>query len=127
MAEPVTARFGQALRRHRLAAGIRQDELAERAGPGARGTRAMEWEQRSSPRPETVRLLAEGLGLDEAARTELIVAARPELAEPAAPTAPRRGLAPPPLPIPPTRLIGREREVASICALLRHEDRQRNG
>ena len=72
-----------------------------------------------SPRAETVRLLADALGLSAEARAGLITAARPELAPaPAAspPTAPTR------LPAPPTPLVGREREVAAACALLRQPE-----
>jgi transcriptional regulator with XRE-family HTH domain len=94
MVEPVTPRFGQLLRRLRLAAGLSQDELAERAGVSSRGVRALEAGHRASPRPETIRLLAEALDLDEMTRTELIAAARPELTDPATPAGAAAGRPP---------------------------------
>ena len=126
MIAPTTDRFGPLLRRRRLVAGLSQEELAERAGLSARGISALETGYRATPRPETVRLLAEALGLDAAARTELVAAARPELAAPteARPRA-APGSGPPlalPLPVPPTRLVGREQEVAALCARLRREE-----
>src|SRR5918998_912967 len=124
MSEP--AAFGPLLRRSRLDAGLSQEELAERAGLSVNGVSALERGRRASPRPETVRMLADALGLDPGARAALVAAARPELgmddpAPPAAPAAsPPLALSPPPLP--PTRLVGREREVATICARLGRED-----
>ena len=64
----------------RLAAGLTQEGLAERAGLSARGVQDLERGVRTAPRAETVRLLAEALGLDAAARAALIAAAHPELA-----------------------------------------------
>jgi predicted ATPase/transcriptional regulator with XRE-family HTH domain len=108
------ASFGALLRRFRLAAGLTQEALAERAGLSARGIQDLERGSRTSPRAETVRLLADALELQ---RAELIEAAHPELATagagPAARSVPRR------LPIPATPLVGRERQVAAACALLR--------
>ena len=63
-----------------------------------------------------MRLLADALALGEAERAELLAAARPAgrgagdaVSEPILPAA---------LPVPPTRLIGREAEVAALVALL---------
>ena len=80
MTEPAIDRFGPLLRRLRLVAGLSQEELAERSGLSARGISALETGYRATPRPETVRLLADALGLDAAARAALVAAARPELA-----------------------------------------------
>src|ERR671913_1924075 len=124
MTEPATDRFGPLLRRLRLVAGLSQAELAERSGLSARGISALETGYRATPRPETVRLLADALGLDAAARAELVAGARPELAA-ARPGAAPVGRGPPlalPLPVPPTRLVGREQEVAALCARLRREE-----
>ncbi len=120
MAATSSSTFGTLLRRHRLAAGLTQEALAERAGVSARGIQQLERGDRAVPRAETVRLLADALGLDAVERVALIAAAHPELAAPAAPLpAP---LFSPDLPVPPTPLIGRESEVAAACALLRRAD-----
>jgi predicted ATPase/DNA-binding XRE family transcriptional regulator len=116
MATTSAETFGLLLRRYRLAAGLTQESLAERAGVSARGIQDLERGLRVAPRAETVRLLADALGLDEAARIGLVTAAHPELAAPFIPRAMPLPLARPPLP--PTPLVGREREVAAACALL---------
>ncbi len=112
--------FGALLRRHRLAAGLTQEALAERAGVSTRGLQLLE-RDRTAPRAETVRLLADALGLSDAARAGLIAAVHPELAAPAAPP-PAPLDAAPSVPMPPTPLVGREREVAAACALLRRPE-----
>ena len=71
MSELATARFGQLLRRHRLAAGLSQAELAERAGLSTDGVGALESGRRASPRPYTVRALADALALAEDDRLQL--------------------------------------------------------
>jgi predicted ATPase/transcriptional regulator with XRE-family HTH domain len=111
------ASFGDVLRRHRLRAALTQEDLAERAGLSARGIQQLERGERTSPRAETVRMLADALALSSEERAELIAAARPELAA-ASPAPPQRPALTRP-PTPPTPLVGREREVASACALLR--------
>ena len=68
--------FGEALRRHRLSAGLSQEELAERAGLSRRGISDLERGTRRAPYPATVRRLAEALSLGEAERAALHVAAR---------------------------------------------------
>lgn len=62
--------FGSLLRRHRLAAGLSQDGLAERTGLGAAAVAALE-RGRRRPRPLTVRLLGVALGLSGEQITEL--------------------------------------------------------
>ncbi|MCO5217440.1 MAG: helix-turn-helix domain-containing protein [Thermomicrobiales bacterium] len=47
-------------------AGLSQEALAERAGLSVRGISDLERGARSTPRIETVRLIVEALGLDEA-------------------------------------------------------------
>ena len=86
--------FGSLLRRHRLAAGLTQEALAERAGLSARGVQDLERGIRQAPRAETVRLLADALGLEGEARAALIMAAHPELVAPHAATAAPLRLAP---------------------------------
>jgi predicted ATPase/transcriptional regulator with XRE-family HTH domain len=115
------ATFGALLRQHRFTAGLTQEALAERAGVSARGVQDLERGLRLAPRAETVRLLADALGLDAESRSNLIRAAHPALADPPAarpmprPTSSR-------LPRPLTPLVGREEEVAEACALLRPAD-----
>jgi predicted ATPase/DNA-binding XRE family transcriptional regulator len=111
--------FGVLLRRHRLAAGLTQEALAERAGVSTRGLQLLE-RDRTAPRAETVRLLADALGLDDAARTAFIAAVHPELAGPVPLPAPV--LAAARVPVPPTPLVGREREVGAACTLLRRPE-----
>jgi transcriptional regulator with XRE-family HTH domain len=69
--------FGELLRRHRLAAGLTQEDLAERAGLSARGISDLERGARSHPYQETVRLLADALALDGAERVALLQSSIP--------------------------------------------------
>jgi predicted ATPase/transcriptional regulator with XRE-family HTH domain len=66
--------FGALLLRHRLAAGLSQEELAERAGLSQRGISDLERGVRRSPYPATARRLAAALGLDDGARDRLLAA-----------------------------------------------------
>ncbi len=107
--------FGELLRQHRAAAGLTQEELAERAGLSVRGLRYLE---RGMHRPyrDTVQRLLEVLALSPEGHRQLAEAARP------------RGVSVSPgeshggLPVPPSPLIGRERDVAALTNLLRRED-----
>src|SRR5438105_3220266 len=65
------ARFGDALRSHRRAAGLTQEELAERAGVSPRSISGMERGEGATPRRDTVALLARALDLTAADRAEL--------------------------------------------------------
>ncbi|MDQ3694472.1 MAG: helix-turn-helix domain-containing protein [Chloroflexota bacterium] len=116
MASDGVSRFGRLLRRHREAAALSQAGLAERAGLSERGISDLERGRRKNPRLETVRLLAEALGLAADDRAALLAAARQPVAPKPAPVSRST------VPIPPTSLIGREREVATAVALLRRED-----
>jgi predicted ATPase/DNA-binding XRE family transcriptional regulator len=108
--------FGEVLRRLRSAAGLSQEELAERSGVSRNGISDLERGLYRTPRFETVRLLADGLGLGQEARAELIATARPKVwgEAPAA----RGPLSIVSLPAPLTRLIGREAELAALSAEL---------
>jgi predicted ATPase/transcriptional regulator with XRE-family HTH domain len=119
MALTSRASFGALLRRHRLAAGLTQEELAERAGVSARGVQDLERGLRTAPRTETVRLLADALGLNAEERSAFISAAHPELA--AASTV-QSTVVVSLLPVPATPLVGRERDVAAACAVLRQSE-----
>jgi transcriptional regulator with XRE-family HTH domain len=74
---PATAAepFGDLLRRHRLAAVLTQERLAERAGISATGIAALEVGRRRSPRATTVALLLDALGLEGPDREAMIAAA----------------------------------------------------
>ena len=74
---PGTAGFGALLKRHRLAAGLTQEALAERAGLSAKAVSDLERDPDRLPRLGTVTLLADALGADQDARAELLAAARP--------------------------------------------------
>ena len=69
--------FGEVLRRYRVAAGLTQEALAERAALSPRGISDLERAARTHPYPATVRRLADALGLSEADRYALEAAATP--------------------------------------------------
>ena len=68
--------FGDLLRRHRILAGLSQEELAERARLSSRAISELERGVKRTPRRETVQLLVEALGLSGEARTAFVTAAR---------------------------------------------------
>ena len=109
--------FGDLLLRLRSAAGLSQEELAERAGLSRNSISDLERGLRQAPRLGTVRLLADALSVGEDERTSLLTAARPTLFRDAGSglTPSARALLPTRL----TRLIGREAELASLSATLR--------
>lgn len=122
MVEAHDEAFGPLLRRLRDRAGLTQEELAERAGLTSHAVSALERGTRTRPYPHTVRALAAALDVDDAERAALLAAvprSRPGRAGPADP-APERPAA---LVIPPTRLHGRERDVAVVTGLVRNGSR----
>jgi tetratricopeptide (TPR) repeat protein/transcriptional regulator with XRE-family HTH domain len=68
--------FGRLLREHRLAAGLTQEQLAERSGLGIRTIRDLERGRVSRPHRDSITLLATALGLPATARDELARAGR---------------------------------------------------
>lgn len=68
--------FGELLRRHREAAALTQEELAERSGLTSRAISSMERSRTARPYGRSVRLLADALNLPAQARRELLDAAR---------------------------------------------------
>jgi len=100
--------LGTLLKRLRSSAGLTQEELAERAEVSARTVSDAERGLRSTIYRDTARRLADALGLDGDERTKFETAARGRRAVPE----------PRPLPVPPTRLIGREQEVEAARAAL---------
>jgi predicted ATPase/DNA-binding CsgD family transcriptional regulator/DNA-binding XRE family transcriptional regulator len=79
MSTASTSQLGQLVRRFRLAAGLSQEELAERSGLSARAVSDLERGLRTSPRPESMRMLADALALGDSDRALLRAAAHPEL------------------------------------------------
>jgi predicted ATPase/DNA-binding CsgD family transcriptional regulator/transcriptional regulator with XRE-family HTH domain len=110
-------RFGEVLRRYRVAAGLTQEALAERAAMSARGISDLERAARKHPYPATVRRLAKALSLSDADR-RVLEAAVPSSArldvETATHTSASAGIVPTPL----SSFVGREREVAAVRDLL---------
>jgi predicted ATPase/transcriptional regulator with XRE-family HTH domain len=114
-------RLDELVRRHRTAAALSQEELAERAGLSVRAISDLERGVHRTPRLETVRLVADVFRLGEVDRAELLAAARPHVMA----LGPRQGArsqAPGSLPVPLTRLIGRETEAAAVTQLLAQDD-----
>lgn len=70
------ALFGRLLRAHRLGALLTQEQLGERSGISPRTIRELERGRVRQPRGDSVRLLADALGLAGAAREEFRTAAR---------------------------------------------------
>ena len=106
------APFGARLRRLREAAGLTQEELAQRAGLTARGISDLERGARNRPYPHTVRSLADALELTEDERAALFAAvSKRGRSAPAA-------VLEPALLVPPTPLVGREQELKEIRELL---------
>jgi len=68
--------FQELLRRHRVAAGLTQEALAERAHLSARGLSDLERGLRRTPRADTVALLADALELADEQRAAFVAAAR---------------------------------------------------
>ncbi len=72
--------FGELLRQRRLAAGLTQEALAERAGVSAKAISDLERAPDRTPRLDTVGLLADALNLSPGQRADLLAAARPPAA-----------------------------------------------
>jgi predicted ATPase/transcriptional regulator with XRE-family HTH domain len=109
--------FGALLRRYRLAAGLSQETLAERAGLSVQAIGALERGDRRAPYRETVELLAGALGLSDAERAQLQAAvARRRGPATTAPTRPDQTMTN--LPVSITSFVGREQEQAVVLRLL---------
>jgi predicted ATPase/transcriptional regulator with XRE-family HTH domain len=121
--------FGDLLRRYRVAAGLTQEELAEKAQVSPRAISDLERGARIHPYRATVQLLADALQLGPAERSQLDAAARSPLPGPSPRSADRAepsasvpvvaaGHRPNAPPVQLTPLIGRETEVAAVVHLL---------
>lgn len=114
--------FGTLLRRHRIAAGLSQEALAELARMSSDGISALERGHRRTPQRETVTLLAGALALNPEQRYEFEAAAAP-------PSATRRGArvtvgpwsdtGSATLPLSLSSFVGRDNELEEITVLLR--------
>ena len=107
--------LGRMVRRHRDLAGLTQEALAERAGISARAVSDIERGLRSTVYVDTATRLADALALDGAIRQQFEAVARGRPA-----TAGRIDAVS--LPVPLTRLIGRERELEWVVERLRSPD-----
>ncbi len=121
--------FGDLLQQHRLAAGLTQEELAERAGLSVRGVGYLERGIRRAPRKDTVTRLATALTLtandlallNEAARRHRVpVPAVSRALAPVADSVGTRSIGN--LPVLLTPILGREHEEATALHLLRQQD-----
>jgi predicted ATPase/DNA-binding XRE family transcriptional regulator len=114
------AGFGKLLRRYRERAGLSQEALAERAGLTVHAVSALERGLRRRPYPNTLRTLADALGLMEADRAALAAA----IHQPTVTTSVRTAAAVIPsaptgnLPAPLTSLIGRSDDLAALAGRL---------
>lgn len=116
--------FAQLLRRYRRAAGLTQEELAERAGLSARAVSDLERGENRIPRRDTLDLLADALHLSAEERGALDGTIQRTRA-PMSPSTPGQvptfegePTRPDTLPAQPTPFIGREREVEAVRARL---------
>src|SRR5215470_15354138 len=110
--EPTT--FGALLKRYRMAAGLTQEALAERASLSTRAVSDLERGLSRAPRYDTLDLLTKAMNLEAEPRATLFAAARPAL-----PRADTKATPLQVLPFPPTALLGREQEVAQALGLVR--------
>ena len=119
---PGSSDFGTLLRHYRLAAGLSQEALAERARMSTQGISALERGYRRTPQRETLALLAGALALDDEQREEFEAAAARSvlLGRGASVTVgPWARGATATLPLALTSFVGRETELDEIAALMR--------
>jgi predicted ATPase/DNA-binding XRE family transcriptional regulator len=122
--------LGGRLRALRQAAGLTQEELAERAGVTAHAVSALERGTRTRPHPHTLRSLARALHMSDHDLALLRVAVSDvgNASAEGAQAGPAPGVTTAccgpstALPAPPTALIGRAREVATLTEILRRAD-----
>ena len=119
-----TADFGALLRRYRLAAGLTQEALAERAGVSLDGISALERGYRRSPHRDTLALLAGALALSDGQRHAFEASAArpafPRRREEASVTVGPWANSPfANLPLALSSFVGRDRELTEIGTLVR--------
>ena len=104
-------RLGPVLKQLRAAAGLTQEELAERSGISSRTVSDVERGLRNSVYPDTARRLAAALGLQDEVKTRFEAVAHGRVTTPSRPAAGA-------LPVPPTPLLGRADELDALVAAL---------
>jgi non-specific serine/threonine protein kinase len=113
---PPPTTFASLLRRYRVASGLSQEELAQRAGLSARGISDLERSVRRAPRRATVDRLARALDLDSDQCARLAAAAKttnlPETEDESQPSRRFR------LPTPVSSFIGREQATSEVRGLI---------
>ncbi len=112
--------FGERLRRLREAAGLTQEQLAEKAGLSVQGIAALESGRSRRPYPHTLRALSDALALspEEHAALAATISGRHTFPDgsPATPAAPSPDIR---LPSSITDLIGRKRDLEALGEMLR--------
>lgn len=103
--------FARALRESRLAAGLSQEQLAERADMSVQAVSALERGIRTRPYPSTCDRLAKALGLGGERKRRLLLSARQDARTPS--EVPRHNL-----PSQITAFVGRSTELGDLLALL---------
>src|SRR5215217_2576473 len=109
--------FGDLLRKLRNAAGLTQEDLAERAGLSSDTISLLERREHRRPHRYTMQSLAEALGLSQRNRVRFETAARMPTVRAGAPRARPANLS-----LQLTPFIGREREVEEVKQRLLHPD-----
>jgi predicted ATPase/DNA-binding XRE family transcriptional regulator len=111
--------FGAQLKALREASGFTQEELATIAGLSVHAVSALERGERRRPHAETVRALSAALDLTGASREALFRSARePVPSRSPSPVVDELSGVPPPLPLAPTLLLGRDAELQELRAWL---------
>jgi predicted ATPase/DNA-binding XRE family transcriptional regulator len=116
--------FGSRLRALREAAGLSQEELAERARISSHAVSALERGTRTRPYPHTVRALADALSIAEDQRAALIASIPGRRRATQASSDPVEAGTAWTLPRPATPLVGRDHDVERVARLLREPDRR---
>ena len=114
--------FGTLLQRYRLAAGLSQEALAERAGMSTHGVSALERGYRRTPQRSTLALLMRALALNDEQRGEFEAVATPSRAPrgrdgAAAAAGTWSGIGISNLPLSLTSFVGREIELGEVARL----------
>jgi predicted ATPase/DNA-binding XRE family transcriptional regulator len=106
--------FGVLLKHYRAAAGLSQEELAERAGLSRRGISDLERGSHQLPYPSTIRRLSQALDLTRAEHARFVSAAAGDASGADRRTARRVSR----IPVPPSSFIGRQSDLAELSRLL---------